>query len=461
MSGTGDSDAAKAAALNAVQMDIDKQLKNLRKVRGGHRGYATTLINSSEQYLKQPPSDMVTMELKTNEALLKDKLVEIKEVDQKILELIDDDKEYEDELVAAGESNRKISRMVIAVGEYIQSQVPKVTKSSDDEQKVRSSLSGKFNPVRLPRLDFPTFDGDPLKWKSFWDTFECIVDNDSTIDDMMKFTYLRQKLEGKAKIALDGLTLTKANYREAVKLLHERFGDEQYIIQAHMDALLELEPTEEGDVASLRTLCDVVEVHIRNLQQFAIAVKNYGPVLISIVINKLPHDVKLEVTRQMPDGKWEIGKLMDVVKKEVTARERCNQRNQYDGYGEGGSASTLHVGGGKGGRGGRGGGRNKKVNTRTPAKKKVCVFCERTNHSSENCRTVSSIAKRKKIVTREGALFVLESTTWQGSAIQRIHVQLVAENTILHCVRMRQQTKIPPVEVLKIRKMVTMGQQTW
>ena len=37
------------------------------------------------------------------------------------------------------------------------------------------------------------------------------------IDDMMKFTYLRQKLDGQAKIALDGLTLTKANYREAVK----------------------------------------------------------------------------------------------------------------------------------------------------------------------------------------------------------------------------------------------------
>ena len=50
MSGTGDSDAAKAVALNAVQMDIDKQLKNLRKVRGGHRGYATTLINSSDNF---------------------------------------------------------------------------------------------------------------------------------------------------------------------------------------------------------------------------------------------------------------------------------------------------------------------------------------------------------------------------------------------------------------------------
>ena len=373
MSGTGDSDATKAAALAAVQLDIDKKLKNLRKVRGGHRGYATSLINSSEHFLKQPPSDTVTTELKTNEALLKDKLVEIKEIDQKILELIEDEKLYEKELIEAGESNRKISRMIIAAGEYLQSQVSKVPKSSDDDQKVRINSSGKFNPVRLPRLDFPIFDGDPLKWKSFWDTFECIVDNDSTIDDMMKFTYLRQKLVGKAKIALDGLTLTKANYREAVKLLKERFGDEQYIIQAHMDALLELEPTEEGDVASLRTLCDVVEVHIRNLQQFEIAVKNYGPVLISIVINKLPHDVKLEITRQMPDGKWEIGKLMEVVKKEVTARERCNQRNQYEGYGEGGSASTLHVGGGRRGRGGRG----HKGNTRTPTKKKVCVFCER------------------------------------------------------------------------------------
>ena len=376
----------------------EKKLKALRKVRGGHRGYATKLLKTTETILKEfgEPTEstdvsMLTTDLKTNIVLLKEKLVELKTLDAEILELIEPEAEFEKELVDAGEHNRRISRMIVASEEQI---------SSSQEKKVDKKInkpetSGRSNPVRLPRLDFQTFNGDPLEWKSFWDTFECIVDNDSSLDDMMKFSYLRQKLDGKAKIALDGLTLTKANYKEAVKLLKERFGDEQYIIQAHMDALLALEPIIGGDVAALRKLSDVVEVHIRNLQQFEIAVKNYGPVLISIIVNKLPKDVNLEIVRQMPDGKWEIQKLMEVMKKEVMARERCHQRNKYEDFD--GSMSTLHVGDGRGnggGRGGRGNRGGRGGSNHAKGHKKVCAFCDRNNHSSESCRTVTSIKER-------------------------------------------------------------------
>ena len=70
-----------------------------------------------------------------------------------------------------------------------------------------------------------------------------------------------------------------------------------------MDKLLALEPCESGNVESLHELYDVVKVHIRNLQKFEIALKNYGPVLISSAVNKLPGEVNLEITRDMPDEK--------------------------------------------------------------------------------------------------------------------------------------------------------------
>ena len=393
---------------DAKQVELEKKLKHLRKVRGGHRGFATKLIQSSEDLLKAVASTgddknaVITTDLRTNRELLKGKLVELKGFDQSILELIDDETEYGTELIEAGESNRRISRVIVATEEYLEG-TKLVTEVKTEVSESRELKVRKFNPIRLPRLDFPTFNGDPLQWKSFWDTFECIVDKDDSIDDMMKFTYLRQKLEGQAKIALDGLTLTKANYREAVKLLKERFGDEQFIIQSHMDELLALEPCESGNVESLRKLYDVVEVHIRNLQQFQIALKNYGPVLISIVVNKLPEEVKLEITRQMPDGKWQIEKLMEAVKKEVTARERCYQRSLSNSkYGES-SSSTLITGNGNGNR--RGGSRGQKNKVRSRSKK-FCIFCERSNHNSENCRTVTGVVERRNIVRNLGKCFV-------------------------------------------------------
>ena len=83
------------------------------------------------------------------------------------------------------------------------------------------------------------------------------------------------------------LTLTKASYKVVVKLLGERFGDEQTIKQLHIDALLALPPVEEHHIDELRKSCDIIEVYIQNLQSLKISIQNYGPVLISIIVFKL------------------------------------------------------------------------------------------------------------------------------------------------------------------------------
>ena len=31
--------------------------------------------------------------------------------------------------------------------------------------------------IRLPKIAVPTFDGDPLKWMSFWEKFETSIHN--------------------------------------------------------------------------------------------------------------------------------------------------------------------------------------------------------------------------------------------------------------------------------------------
>ena len=146
--------------------DNDKKLKALRKVRGGHRAYATKLLKNTETILKEfgAPTDstnvsILTTDLKTNIVLLKEKLVELKSMDAELLELIDPEDEYEKELVDAGEHNRRISRMIVASEEQISlSQEKKV-----DIKVKPAETSGRSNPVRLPRLDFQTFNGDPLE----------------------------------------------------------------------------------------------------------------------------------------------------------------------------------------------------------------------------------------------------------------------------------------------------------
>ena len=55
--------------------------------------------------------------------------------------------------------------------------------------------------------------------------------------------YLRAKLEGEAEEVISGLTLTNANYEEAIKLLQKCFGQNKIIINAHYTKLMNLAKT--------------------------------------------------------------------------------------------------------------------------------------------------------------------------------------------------------------------------
>ena len=78
----------------------------------------------------------------------------------------------------------------------------------------------KSTTVKLPKLDFNKFRGELLKWQEFWDSFE----SNASLNPVEKMNYLRAKLEGEAEEAILGLTLTNANYEEAIRLLQKRFG---------------------------------------------------------------------------------------------------------------------------------------------------------------------------------------------------------------------------------------------
>jgi len=117
-------------------------------------------------------------------------------------------------------------------------------------EKVKTNGSGKTTPttskyethVKLPRLNFPKFDGNILKWQEFWDSFTAGIHENESLKPIDKFNYLKAQLVGEARDALSGLELTNANYDIAVKMLEERFGRKQVVITAHYTALMDIKP---------------------------------------------------------------------------------------------------------------------------------------------------------------------------------------------------------------------------
>ena len=145
---------------------------------------------------------------------------------------------------------------------------------------------------------------------------------------MTKFTYLQSLLVGEAKACVEGLSLTDANYKEAKRLLTERFGRKESIIFAHLQALLTLPvpSTSEGNLdraSQLRKLYDVLQGHIRSLASLGVGGDQYGVVLTPVLLSRLPADIRLEWLRNATGKEDQLNDLLKFLREEVERRECC------------------------------------------------------------------------------------------------------------------------------------------
>ena len=242
--------------------------------------------------------------------------------------------------------------------------------------------------VKLPKLALKRFNGDLTKWATFWDSFDSSIHNNPGLSGIDKFNYLNTLLEGPAAEAISGLKLTAANYNEAVAILKRRFGNKQLIITKHMDVLLNIDAvTSPHNLKGLRHLYDVVESQVRGLRSLGVPAESYGSLLSSVLLNKLPQDLRLVVSRQVSEEEWTLDGLMGVIEREIMARERaagssCQVPRRVPR--EPNAATALFTG-----------------NLMTPK----CSYC-RQSHSSNSCRTIVDVAERKQILRRAGRCFI-------------------------------------------------------
>ena len=85
---------------------------------------------------------------------------------------------------------------------------------SDVNTESRSGIKPK-----LPKLQLPKFAGDITKFRTFWDSFNSAIHCNNELSAIDKFNYLKALLEGPAAQAIQGLTLSKANYTAAIELI--------------------------------------------------------------------------------------------------------------------------------------------------------------------------------------------------------------------------------------------------
>ena len=113
-------------------------------------------------------------------------------------------------------------------------------------------------------------------FRTFWEGFKSSIDSNDKITPTGKFKYLQSLVEGKVACVIQGLSLTEANYKHALELLEQHFGQKQIIISAHMDNLLRLNACQGDKSYQVRYLFDQIRVQIRGLESLGVEVGSYG-----------------------------------------------------------------------------------------------------------------------------------------------------------------------------------------
>lgn len=70
-----------------------------------------------------------------------------------------------------------------------------------------------------------------------------------------------------------------------------------------------------------RYLYDKISVNVRGLEALGIKSAQYGSLLIPVIMSKLPPDIRIHVARNTSQDVWEIEPLLDLLQREIEARE--------------------------------------------------------------------------------------------------------------------------------------------
>ncbi|XP_060588880.1 uncharacterized protein LOC132744245 [Ruditapes philippinarum] len=271
------------------------------------------------------------------------------------------------------------------------SSIENVNNGNSSLQNVSTFHSNTSLYQRLPKLSLPVFSGDILEWQSFWDAFDSSVHQNPNLTEVQKFNYLKTQLEGSAANVIQGFALTHANYIQAVDLLKERFGQSHKIIHAYIQALLNL-PAPSNTLHSMRNYNDKLEAYIRGLESLGQCQNTYGTLLVPVIIDKLPAEIRKSLARENGSDKWSLESLRKALYRELNIMEAGQTTDALAGYRTTASFFT--------------GARRKpeagshvihRRMHKTLIDQRKCIYCNENHHANDCTKLIDVRVKKDKI----------------------------------------------------------------
>ena len=255
------------------------ELKHSKAIRGSYKGHCTQDIKRAERLMEDATSNIT--ELKAIVERLSRRMEEISILDNNIIKALEKEEDIMEETDQTLSFQDTIHYGVLKINEFIAEKQPPVSPFHCTNLEYKHKMP-KIN-VNLPKLHIQSFNGNPLEWLTFWDSFNNAIHDNDSLNNIDKMNYLKGMLTDDAARAIAGLPILSRNYEISIELLKERFGRKQILINAH-----------------LRKFYDKCETKIRALETLGIQTDSYGRLLILILLKKLPEELRCTIFRAIP-----------------------------------------------------------------------------------------------------------------------------------------------------------------
>ena len=271
------------------------------------------------------------------------------------------------------EEERRLEEMRLQFREQYQ--------SKQSVEKTLNTQEGDMR-VKLPKLSITKFNGPVIDWTRFWNQFSTEIDT-AKISNVSKFSYLKELLDSKVRLLIDGLPFTSEGYERAKNILQTKYGKTSEIVTAHVKGIMDLPAINGSNAAKIHEFYQKLLTHVQAMETMGKLKTING--YVRLLIDRLP-GIRSDLVRD--DDQWHAWEFPQLVE----AIRRWTERNPIPE--EGKEHSTPH--------------RRFERTLQTdqkPWKSNSCAYCDSERHKPINCQRVTSPEARKQLISKKRLCF--------------------------------------------------------
>ena len=260
-------------------------------------------------------------------------------------------------------------------------------KQIEEGRKLQSKEEFTTNSAaKLPKLVITKFKGTHADWPRFWGQFEAEIDK-SGAPQVTKFSYLKELVDPKVRVLIDGLPFSIEGYQRAKNILQTKYGQESEIINAYVNNIISLPTLHSSNPNKISEFYEKLLQSVQALETMGKLREVNG--YVRLTLDKL-EGIRGDLVRTDDDWRdWKFPQLVEALRKWTErnpskSKERNTEKSQLPSVRSANKSRSFQA----------------KQTGANQAAPKPCVYCDSVNHKPSNCDKIISVSDRREYLAK-------------------------------------------------------------